>query len=354
VNDSIKFEFNWLQALRGLAALAVCVFHAKDMLPGFLSPNSIFSDLVSNGKYGVDFFFVLSGFVITLSILRGRKPVKLSNFIATRLRRIFVGYWPILALTLGYQSIFHNYAVSFDCWQSIFLMCSQLEKNWIFVAWSLTYELMFYVIFGAGLLMISSSRVQNTFLVFCWFSALLFNLCFWLNGSPIVETMTLSPWKMLCSGYTIEFLGGAIVATRFDRTTVKLHLTWATGLAFFILGCTATLILDIQPQSSAMRAISWGFIALGTLIGLLKLDLAGVSPPTTLVILGNASYIIYLLHPVCIDYFASFGMGVNDDLLVQVRNFFLAVASSVLIGCFWHSRVEHPMMRLLTFPRNEK
>lgn len=73
--------------MRGVAALAVLVFHRRELLP---------TDLLGHGYLGVDFFFILSGFVIGYAyekrLLEGRRPFL--RFAATR----FIRLMPLLAL----------------------------------------------------------------------------------------------------------------------------------------------------------------------------------------------------------------------------------------------------------------
>lgn len=98
-------KFDSLQIFRGLAALGV-VFHHTAMgtnyfvgkIPVWL--NSIFE----HGFLGVDFFFVLSGFIIMSSHFDDEKSVAaLKTYGIKRFVRIFPPYWPVsIALMLSY------------------------------------------------------------------------------------------------------------------------------------------------------------------------------------------------------------------------------------------------------------
>jgi peptidoglycan/LPS O-acetylase OafA/YrhL len=94
-----------LQAGRAVAALAVVFYHAN------LSVNAIVNRVppaidavLSRGYLGVDFFFVLSGFIIYWTTVgEARSAGVAKKFAWRRLVRIFVPYWPIgLAMAFAY------------------------------------------------------------------------------------------------------------------------------------------------------------------------------------------------------------------------------------------------------------
>jgi len=74
-------RFRTLDALRGLAALAVAIYHRHELFAGYLA---------------VDFFLVLSGFVLSHSYLYRERPVGARDFICRRLARL----WPLHVVTI--------------------------------------------------------------------------------------------------------------------------------------------------------------------------------------------------------------------------------------------------------------
>ena len=83
-----------LQGLRGLAVLAVLIYHCHPRLQGtWLYDGSLW------GWAGVNLFFVLSGFLITSILLEARdKPYYFRNFYARRALRIWPAYLLVLAI----------------------------------------------------------------------------------------------------------------------------------------------------------------------------------------------------------------------------------------------------------------
>lgn len=89
-------RFRELDALRGLAALAVVLYHLTTFMgdgPGLGGPPAV---SIWWGEYGVQLFFLISGFVILLSARRTRRP---SDFVISRVSRICPVYW--IALTVA-------------------------------------------------------------------------------------------------------------------------------------------------------------------------------------------------------------------------------------------------------------
>jgi peptidoglycan/LPS O-acetylase OafA/YrhL len=85
-----------IDVLRGLAALAVCCFHFSD--DNYLSTN-LFQSAFRYSNYGVDVFFVISGFVIPLALHRsGYGFENIGEFLLKRWRRLYPAFVAALFL----------------------------------------------------------------------------------------------------------------------------------------------------------------------------------------------------------------------------------------------------------------
>lgn len=98
-----KVYFENLDGLRAIAALAVVFTHIATWLPSEGTFNQIVKNLFSfshqGGKYGVVFFFVLSGFLITYLLFHEQKingRINIGRFYMRRILRI----WPLYYLTV--------------------------------------------------------------------------------------------------------------------------------------------------------------------------------------------------------------------------------------------------------------
>jgi peptidoglycan/LPS O-acetylase OafA/YrhL len=149
-----------LDGLRGLSALLVCLFHFPAAGP------VASSGLVRGGWLAVDFFFVLSGFVIAAG-WGGRlnSPADLPRFLALRLARIWPLHIVMLLLFLGAELLgmaldgagimlrapFGPGHGIGDWWRSLFLLGAFGLTNgevWNVPAWSIAAEFWSWVIFG--------------------------------------------------------------------------------------------------------------------------------------------------------------------------------------------------------------
>ena len=145
-----------IQGLRAVAVLAVLVFHATDSIPG--------------GFVGVDIFFVISGYVITMMLAReferhGR--IRFGTFYLRRFKRLSPALALVLSFTLigaaftlspyGSQEVVVTTAIG-----SVFLVAnlaimrttgdyfdSAAEQNPLLHTWSLAVEEQFYLVFPA-------------------------------------------------------------------------------------------------------------------------------------------------------------------------------------------------------------
>src|SRR5205814_6933311 len=82
-----------LDGLRGIAASAVLVCHIAAAFC-FVHGGNV-PQWLASGKFGVQVFFVLSGFVILMTIERCASP---GTFLASRFARLFPAYWAAIAI----------------------------------------------------------------------------------------------------------------------------------------------------------------------------------------------------------------------------------------------------------------
>jgi peptidoglycan/LPS O-acetylase OafA/YrhL len=158
-----RTDFNIsLNGYRGLCAMCVFVFHLGSAgvvpWPGGTPAADATRYLWASLSYGVDMFFMISGFVILGSLLRHER---VSGFLQDRAIRIFTAWVPaLIAVTVV--------CIAFR--MKVFADATAIEALWIFLAnlfllpplaplpmihfgsWSLTYEWVFYLTAAAGAL----------------------------------------------------------------------------------------------------------------------------------------------------------------------------------------------------------
>ncbi|RKI02874.1 acyltransferase [Corallococcus sp. AB030] len=135
-----------LDALRGFAALAVALYHFT----------AEYSDLYGHtvplwemrfGKYGVQLFFAISGFVILMSLERVERA---RDFVWSRAARLYPSYWTAVALTFTGVTLFGLPEREFSLQTALvnltmfheFLRVPHVDT----VYWTLTIELSFYLL----------------------------------------------------------------------------------------------------------------------------------------------------------------------------------------------------------------
>ncbi len=147
-----------VDCLRGLAAFAVCLFH---FVKGFFPDTHLFREFTSYGWLGVESFFVISGFVIPLSMIRSRYRITcVGRFLAKRYLRLGPPYLAsvVVVVALGYVSAatpgFKGEPFTLD-WRQIGLHVLYLNDlfnvAWLNpVFWTLAIELQYYAAIAIG------------------------------------------------------------------------------------------------------------------------------------------------------------------------------------------------------------
>ena len=135
-----------LDCLRGIASLSVVLFH---FTTGFRNVYGVnFNDIIEmpHGKFGVELFFLISGFVIFMSLERSAKPL---DFVVQRFSRIYPAYWFCVILDFTLIHVFSSDKLPHITVGEGLVNLTMMQ--WFFklpnvngVYWSLVRELTFY------------------------------------------------------------------------------------------------------------------------------------------------------------------------------------------------------------------
>jgi peptidoglycan/LPS O-acetylase OafA/YrhL len=137
-----------LDALRGLAALAVALYHfTTEYSERYGHSVPLLLEDFRSGKYGVQLFFAISGFVILMSLERIERP---RDFVLSRAVRLYPSYWTAVLLTFTVVSLFGLPEREFS-FQTALVNLTMLHEflrvpHVDTVYWTLTIELTFYVL----------------------------------------------------------------------------------------------------------------------------------------------------------------------------------------------------------------
>lgn len=135
-----------VDALRGVAALAVVAYHYTTRYVELYGAGLRPTLSMPHGHFGVNLFFIISGFVIFMTLARTRRPM---DFIVSRLSRLFPAYWVAVGLTFLVTSVWGLAGKQVTAAQAVanlLMMHGLLGVPHVDgVYWTLEVELLFYV-----------------------------------------------------------------------------------------------------------------------------------------------------------------------------------------------------------------
>lgn len=284
-----------LQGLRGLAVLGVVLFHMTSVELKYSGGDRLLPGWFDFFQLGVDLFFVISGFVMVI-VSRGRfqSGVESRRFLFNRVSRIYPTYWLYFFITLAVYLIQPGMVNSghggSNLWKSFMLLPSD-KVLLVMVAWSLVFELWFYLVFCVLLLF---KEHHLPWLLAVWAMVLLvFNVLQDWQDYPPVLAVVLHP-------YALEFIAGAMLALFFySRHSIRIPdagiLVLLSGA--LLAGMPAIGLYGLYESHGLTR-----MLVVGPVFGALVFTLAllerrqHVSMPDGLVLIGDMSYTVYLSH----------------------------------------------------------
>lgn len=323
-----------IQLLRGLAATAVVVSHVQWDLGKHLSLPVALPAQLGLGNAGVDLFFVISGFVMVYSSegLFGRAGA-FREFLARRIARIVPLYWVVTTIMLLYVLLrgFGPSDASPSLVLSSYLFIPHLRPSGEMgplygVGWTLNYEIFFYGLFALALVARRMVAVAGLAALF-FLLALIQTLC---GRLPLPLGYWFDP-------LILEFVFGMLVALVY-RAGFRLG---PLGAAVLLLAAAAGFASPFPWLAELPRWIGWGIpsaVTVGALTLSLPLRLAGAAR------LGDASYALYLIHPMVI---AVARFAAHHGYIEPAKTAWLYLAG-IVIACFAlslvvYSGIERPM-----------
>ena len=338
--------FIWVQVLRGLAASLVVLHH---YLASQIERGAEVGRWLENvGASGVDIFFVISGFIMMMTTSSTHKDPAAGDFLWRRLVRIVPLYWALTiiayAMVLAAGSSV-NTVVSPEKFtlSMLFLPYSEAaldmgtlaHKAYVIpMAWTLTYEWYFYLVFAItlaiglkpggrllfmsawfavtvaiGLLLQPSSMIAQVvthpmvfeFLLGCAI-AILYNKGYRLGGWPAL---------------VLALAGMFVLSNIFHHTAYDRTFYW--GLSAFALVVAATLYRGSQTDSVAIKPLAW---------------------------FGDISYSLYLSHFFTLALFVRLQKRfdlLGDSFGLPTMALFLLLVLLVAAACYYG--IEEPARR---------
>lgn len=314
-----------LQVLRALAAMAVVLFHLH---------------WTGIASFGVELFFVISGFVISHAAAADSR-----RFLARRVFRVVPLYWLATVGILALAIVAPSLAASTDptagnLVRSLFFVpyarADGAAMPLLFLGWTLNYEAFFYIVF-AGCLLVSRRHAP-------------------LLALGILAALALAHEALAQLGVAADFWSRPVILN--FACGIAAWTTWRHGAApmrrtpplFAAAISLATIAAYAFGLHQAWQA-AWGVLpvsgAMGAVLVLAMLRLEDAFAwPASILLAGDASYSLYLLHPYSLEAVARFAHPFDASpagLLASA----MAIGLSLGIAVLAFRLIERPSNRFL-------
>lgn len=323
-----------LQIFRGIAAVMVVIHHSVGSLKYYHHLDNSFLIFIGKlGKFGVDFFFVLSGFIISYSsYFKVKQSGAFKNYVINRVLRIYIPYLPIGIFML----LLYTFIPSFSSVErsiSIFTTFTLFPNGnpALSVAWTLTFEITFYILFS---IMFFSKKLWNYFVSFWIVGILVFNIYFLsdqnIEYSPVIRT--------IFSLYNLEFLLGYFLSLLI-LTEIKFNKKIILGLILVLIVtffyCNYFKISYYKFFTNTQVSV----LVFLTLYYYINYHNYEIRKKAIFMLVGNATYSIYLIHnplQMIIIRFLPKSNGLSYAVLV----IFIVIIISCIVGYTYYKIFE--------------
>jgi len=321
-------KINSLQLLRAVAVSLVIFVHASYYgVPKISAVNPVdsFYNLKQWGNLGVDLFFAISGFIMTIIYESYIKPSGWKTFFMKRIIRIVPLYYLLSCLDAFITIFIHHQSVSAPQIVKTLFFFPILDINkfvvpLISVGWSLSYEMYFYTIIGIALLF--KKYIPQLVLVTLFSLGI---LGFFWNSDIVLLKFLTSPlllefaFGIACGLIYRRFLVSSI--NNYQRKILALGLT-ISGVILMSLSFFMNVKWQINYQTviendnviAFYRTIIWGIPTAIFMLGVILLEKSfQLKTAPILILAGDASYSCYLIHgmvyPVVASVFKYLSLG---------------------------------------------
>jgi peptidoglycan/LPS O-acetylase OafA/YrhL len=291
-----------LDSLRGLAALAVVLYHYTFGYTQVVGKHMPGLDLIAtDGHFGVYLFFIISGFVIFMTLERSAKAI---DFSVSRFARLWPPYLVCAALTSLLIVVMdfnpHHLTVG-DALLNVLMMNKVIGNVSIDLSyWTLTYEVLFYA--GAATIFFGLKIKRIEWACLAWLG---------LSFAARVSSFDQHHARLgvlLGVGFCHFFVLGMMIYLISQRRNSWLTMTTA------VLAFAMTLF---GPAFNPGSIKLWQYILLNALFALVvwlvaerKIRFLNVAP---LLFLGEISYSLYLVHQIAGYWVIRYLEGVGWD-----------------------------------------
>jgi len=332
-----------LDGIRGIAALAVFFHHAlftaidPPAWPAVWQPLIAFSHA---GQYGLDLFFVLSGYLITsILITNAGSPNYYKDFYIDRFTRIIPLYIVMLAIVAVFVHGSRGYVILSAFFIANFAQLFHVSAVGPF--WTLAIEEQFYLLWPWLARACSIDRLRYLTVII-------------LGVEPILRLadIAIGHHNFQLTFFHADGLAfGALLACQRRRGDLgKLSIVLAIGAMIYALSLHRFAILPFNDLFEALRLSSVSLMAYGIValaVGFRHSRLARWLAAPTLIFVGRISYGLYLIHLyVFLAFDAIFGPGAGIDPGYLATRFLVALIVTTVFCILSRKFIERPALRL--------
>lgn len=295
----MRHRLQYLDSARGLAAMAVLIFHAVlsfgIQYDDLNDLTFVFTKYLDLGKIAVIVFFVISGFVIPYSIKGNSIKDSVASFIVSRFFRLYPIYW--LSVILGYVIIRGvdklEFIMNFTMFQQFLGF-----KNIIGLYWTLQIELIFYFLVMIVFILQILKNSQKMF-----FTSLFFLICALLVGYLRFRLNVKLPVAIPLS-LSLMFFGSYYRSSALKEDTISKKMVKRYAVIYFLI---IPLISVLAYNKDMGFHESWYKYTITYYLGLIIFLIFGKYKMSNKFTeyLGRISYSVYLFHPIVITILES-------------------------------------------------
>lgn len=334
-----------LDYLRGFAAFGIMMYHYLSWTFGSFTADSFMGRVAI---YGVSVFYILSGLTLYYVYYERMRPSKddLISFFKKRVLRIFPLLWLVTFASILLSGKIPDIGNLFLNLTGLFGFI-RWDKYFSAGVWSIGNELVFYAFFPVFVLFIK--RFKPLMLVF---SFVLFGIYLYFTFVKLTPSMTIGEqWNTFTNplNQVFLFLGGFLVGAFLHKMDVKNSVIVSVllvALTLFIFFPATGDIINLVTGTNRLI-----FTASSFLICICFYKLTFKFPKfihNPLTFLGEASYSVYLVHPIvwALTTIAIKKYNIYFPDLPKSGRFIIAVISTLVISHFVYQYFEKYFMKL--------
>ena len=326
-----------VQVLRGFAAMLVVLIHAVQRQDRIGNPAEWLSTFSYVGAIGVDLFFIISGFVMALSMQRYEGGSGALTFLRQRAYRIVPSFW-IWSAVFGALIVWQGWTiVPMQVLNTLTFIpifdFGDYEAPVLGVGWTLAFEAVFYVVVSVVIML----RLP------AW------SLIPIIAALVLVPTLDTANWvgvRFFFNSILLEFALGVLAYLLWSKGWLRRSLVFAGAIgglaviAMLLPGKDGNLYLTppiYNNSLSAVRALVWGVPCFFIFLAVLEMKIGGGPVTRLMKLVGDASYSIYLTHQIV--FFAIGWTALQGDLEAV-----LMIVAAAAFGILAYRLVEAPLL----------